>query len=120
MKSRNISFDSIYSNLGKHFCKVLPDYHGFPGSDFTVSFSRKGKIQSLKIYRYHLVEKERFSPFGHLGQLGDDQSNCFTEVEKFTCKMYGKKNLKKLDDVRTEVFMETCKPRTDRGNVSCA
>ena len=70
--------------------------------------------------RYHLVEKERFSPFGHLGQLGDDQSNCFTEVEKFTCKMHGKKNLKKLDDVRTEVFMETCKPRTDRGNVSCA
>ena len=58
--------------------------------------------------------------FGYLGQLDDDQSKDFAEIEKFTCKMYGKKNLKKIDDVRTEVFMEKSKPKTDGDKISCA
>ena len=108
VQSRNnlrfISVDSIYSNLGKNFCKALPGYHAFTGSDFTASFSRKGNIQPLK-----KLEKDARAqiPFGHLGQLGDDQSNNFAEIEKFTCKMYGKKNLKKIDDVRTEIVMKS-------------
>ena len=108
VQSRNnlrfISVDSIYSNLGKNFCKALPGYHAFTGSDFTTSFSRKGNIQPLK-----KLEKDARAqiPFGHLGQLGDDQSNNFAEIEKFTCKMYGKKNLKKIDDVRTEIVMKS-------------
>ena len=58
--------------------------------------------------------------FGYLGQLDDDQSKDFAEIEKNTCKMYGKKNLKKIDDVRTEVFMEKYKPKKDRDKISCA
>ena len=33
--------------------------------------------------------------------------------------MYGKKNLEKIDDVRTEIFMEKCKPKTDGDKISC-
>ena len=52
LQSRNnlrfISVDSKYSNLGKNFCKALPAYHVFTGSDFMASFSQKEKIQPLK------------------------------------------------------------------------
>ena len=58
--------------------------------------------------------------FGYLGQLDDDQSKDFAEIEKNTCKMYGKKNLKKIDDVRTEVFMEKYKSKKDGDKISCA
>ena len=33
--------------------------------------------------------------------------------------MYGKKNLEKIDDVRIEIFMEKCKPKTDGDKISC-
>ena len=34
--------------------------------------------------------------------------------------MYGKKNFLKIDDVRTEIFMEkTKKPKTDGDKISC-
>ena len=34
-------------------------------------------------------------PLDILGGLDDDHRNDFTDMEKFTCKMYGKKDLKK-------------------------
>ena len=96
VQSRNnlqsISVDSIYSNQAKNICKALPAYHAFTGSEFTTSFNRKGKVQSL-----NKLEKDvqAHIAFGYSGELVDDQSNDFTEIENFTCKMCGKKNLKK-------------------------
>ena len=105
---RSITVDSIYTNLGKNLCKALPDYHTFTGSDFKAFFNRKGKIQPLK-----KLEKDVQAQIvsGHLGELDADQSNDFTEIEKCTFKMYGKKNLEKIDDARTKIFMEKCKPK---------
>ena len=98
MPSRNdirfISTDSICSILGKKFCKTLP-------------------LKKLE------KDAQGQNVFGHLGQLDDDHSNGFPEIEKFTCKMYGKKNLKK-NDVRVETFTEKYKPETDRDKISCA
>ena len=34
--------------------------------------------------------------------------------------MYGKQNLKKIDDVGIEIFMENYKPKTDGVKISCA
>ena len=34
--------------------------------------------------------------------------------------MYGKPNLKKIDDVGIEIFMEKYKPKTDGAKISCA
>ena len=114
---RFISVDSLYSNLGKNFCKALPTYHAFTGSDFAVSFSQKGKIQPLKKLKKDLHAQIAFT---HLGELEDGQSNDFIEIEKFTCKIYGKKNLRKIVDVITEIFMEKYKPKIDGDKVSCA
>ena len=82
----------MYSNLGKNFCKALPAYHAFTGSDFMASFIQKEKIQPLK-----KLEKDE--------ELDDDQNNDFIEIEKITSKI--------VDDVRTEIFMEKYKPKRD-------
>ena len=92
---RFISVDSIYSNLGKHFCKALP-----------LKKSERDVQAQIAL--------------GNLAKVDDDQSNDFTETEKFTCKMYRKKILKKIDDVRTEIFMERYKSKTDEDKSSCA
>ena len=42
------------------------------------------------------------------------------KLKNLQAKMYGKKNLKKIVDVRTEIFMEKCKSKTDGGKISCA
>ena len=119
VQSRNnwriISVDSKSSKLGKNFCKSLPAYQEFTGSDFTASFGRKGMFQPIKKLEKYVQAQ---IAFGHLGELDDDQRNDFTEIEKFTCKMYCKKNLKKIHDVRTKIFMKKCKPKIDGGKIS--
>ena len=42
-----------------------------------------------------------------------------TILQKFTRKTYGKENLEKID-VRTEIFMEKYKPKTNGDKMSCA
>ena len=44
-----INIDELYSHLGKILCKSLPAYHTFTGSDFTASFTRKGKVKPFKV-----------------------------------------------------------------------
>ena len=39
------------------------------------------------------------------------------KLKNLQAKMYGKKNLKKIVDVRTEIFMEKCKSKTDGGKI---
>jgi len=46
---RYISVNQIYDNLGKEFCKALPEFHTFTVCDYTASFNRKGKVRPLKI-----------------------------------------------------------------------
>ena len=69
LQSRNnlrfISVDSKYSNLGKNFCKALPAYHAFTGSDFMASFSQKEKIQPLKKLEKDVQTQNQFE-FVHL------------------------------------------------------
>ena len=55
--------------------KALPAYHAFTGPAFTPFFSRKRKIQLLKL------EKDERAQiiFGYLGELDAHQSNDLTE-----------------------------------------
>ena len=78
---RFTSVDSIQSNiLGKKICKSLLAYHAFIGYDFTAFFSRKRKIQPIK--KLEKAVKTQIV-FQHLGEVDNDQSNNFTEVENF-------------------------------------
>ena len=49
------------------------------GSDFTASFSQKGKIQPVKELEKDVKAQITFE---HLGELDDDYSDDFTEIEK--------------------------------------
>ena len=96
VQSRNnlrlICANSIYTNLRENLYKALLAYHALTGCDFTALFSWIGKIQPQKKLKKSVQAQIVFQ---HLGELDDDQSKDLTEVEIFTCKMYGKKNLKK-------------------------
>ena len=41
-------------------------------------------------------------------------------IEMFTCLMYGKKRSNKINEVRTEIFMQKYKPEREYDKISCA
>ena len=96
-------------------CKALPAYHAFTGSDFTPFFSRKRKIQLLKLEK----DERAQIVFGHLGELDAHQSNDFTEVGNFTSEMNSKKKLKKINDVK-RFFWKNTSQISDGDKISCA
>ena len=114
---RYISVDSIYSELGKGLCKALPAYHAFTGSDFTACFSRKGKVQPLKILEKDVKAQNAFS---NLTNIDVSESIDVSEIEKFVCKMYGKKKFESINEVRAQIFMDKYKPKRDGDKISCA
>ena len=48
---RYIDVKEIHHSLGYRLCFALPGYHASTGCDFTVSFSREGKVNHLKKLR---------------------------------------------------------------------
>ena len=47
--SRYININQIYQTLGEQICRGLPALHAFTGSEYTSSFSRKGKVRLLQL-----------------------------------------------------------------------
>ena len=86
---RYINVNEIYQSLGYRLCRVLPGYHAFTGSDFTASFSRKGKVNPLKKLRKNAKSIKVFSELGDKETVGKKQ---IRDTEKFVCEMYGKNN----------------------------
>ena len=65
---RYIDVRKLFKKLGKDFCRALPAFDIFTGSDYTAAFSRKGKIRPLKT-----LEKDKTAQtvFGDMG-FSDD------------------------------------------------
>ena len=99
LKSKNslryININQIYQVLGEKICRRFLALHGFTGSDYTISFSRKGKVWPLK-----LLEKDRDAQQAFANIAEDDLSDgkIVAEIEKFTCKFYGTKRLTSVDE----------------------
>jgi hypothetical protein len=104
---RYINVNQLYSVLGIEICAALPAYHAFSGSDYTASFSRKGKVRPLKA-----LEKSKVfqAAFKHLGETTAIDNEIITAIEKFVCSMYGMKNLHDVNHARFEMFMKRYKP----------
>ena len=79
---RYISVDQMCYDLGEKLFKALPAYHAFTGSDYSASFSRKGKREPFK-------KLERDIPsqiaFGRLGGVAPNEIiRIFPQIERFT------------------------------------
>ena len=97
-----VNINQIYQTLGEQICRGLPALHAFTASDYTRSFSRKGKVQPLQ-----LLEKDRDGQQAFANIAKDDLSDgkIVVEIEKFTCKLYGADRLASVDEARFEMFL---------------
>ena len=96
---------------------ALPAFHAFSGCDYLAAFSQKGKIRPFKLLEN---DKDAQLAFANLGnetpQL--DESDV-KQIEKFVCKMYGKKNISSVDDVRLQIFFDKYKPKKETQKITC-
>lgn len=113
---RYISINSIHAKIGDILCKSLPAYHAFSGCDYTASFSRKGKVRPLKILENDVKAQHAFI---ELGEEEEVKELTYQILENYLCKVYGKKTLQCINDVRTEVFFDKYRPKGNKDRISC-
>lgn len=113
---RYISINSIHAKIGEILCKSLPAYHAFSGCDYTASFSRKGKVRPLKILENDVKAQHAFI---ELGVEEEVKELTYQILENYLCKVYGKKTLQCINDVRTEVFFDKYRPKGNKDRISC-
>ena len=66
---------TLANELGNYICNVLPAFHALTGSDFTITFYRRFKIQSFKtLMKTH--KKRLFAPF-------TSNRNCYS-IQSYT------------------------------------
>lgn len=105
---RFIDITSLSAKLGPTLCKALPGFHAFTGSDYTPSFSYKGKVRPLKI----LEKNESYlNAFGSLGSSETLPKELVSDIEKFVCEMYGNKRVSSVNEARFLGFMKVYKPK---------
>ena len=101
---RYININQLHENLGEKLCRTLPAYHALTGCDYTVSFNRKGKIKPLKVLQKNETAMDAFIEIGVAEELKEE--TCLL-IEKYVCAVYGKKNLEDIDEVQTQIFVES-------------
>ena len=86
---RYISVNGLYVTLGEQLSSALPGFHAFTGCDYLAAFSRKGKVRPFKLLETDTNAQTAFSNLGEESfQVSDEDIKI---LEKFVCKMYGKK-----------------------------
>ena len=96
-----INVNKIYNQLGEILCKALPAYHTLKGCNYSTSFCRKGKVQPFKILEKDVQTQEVFGKLANMEELDEASEEV---IEKCICKVYGKKYIDKVNDVRTQIF----------------
>ena len=90
------------SKLSKEldYVKALPGISAYTGIDYLPAFYRKGKVRPLLL----ITKKQKFvNAFVALGNL-DLSENIISDIEEFTCHMYGYPKNKCINDVLKAEF----------------
>ena len=98
-------------------CAALPRFHAFTGSDYTASFSRKGKVRPLALLEKNQNAIEMFSKLGDEEGINDEQ---YADAQKLVCSMYGQKKLSSIAEASLEMFLKKYKPKIGKNPISCA
>ena len=95
--------NSIYWELGETICKALPAYHSLTGCDWTASLFKKGKVRPLKP-----LQKDTDAQIGlsELSTLERIDENTISTIEGYVCMMYTSKNICKVNDIGTQIFLK--------------
>ena len=90
------------SKLSKEldYAKVLPGIYTYTGIDYLPAFYRKEKVRPLLL----MTKEQKFvNAFVALGNL-DLSENIISDIEEFTCQMYGYPKNKCINDVLKAEF----------------
>ena len=105
------------SKLSKEldYVKALPRICAYTGIDYLPAFSRKGKVRPLLL----MTKKKKFvNAFVALGNLHLSE-NIISDIEEFTCHMYGYPKNKCINDVLKAEFDKKCKPKPGKNPLDC-
>ncbi|KAG1689652.1 Protein disulfide-isomerase TMX3 [Nymphon striatum] len=113
---RFIDVNGLHRKLGEKYCKCLLAYHALTGCDYSASFCRKGKVKPLKILEKNEDLQKTLATFA----FSEVDTNTLTLVESYVCRIYGKKTLTEINDVRMQIFLEKYRPKNENERLSYA
>lgn len=91
----------LAESLGEEYCATLLGYYVFSGEDCTSAFKGKGKVRPLK----KLEKNPKFhKAFQQLGDDWDVDLFMQTQIEQFTCLMYGRSRDTSVDVARAKLL----------------
>lgn len=99
-----INISSISEMLGQDLTRSLSGFHSFTGS-----FTGKGKLKLPRVLKSNPAYQKAFASLGSSEIIADD---VITEMDKFTCEIYGIKRNTNADkqptvnDARYQMFCE--------------
>lgn len=96
-KKRLINVSEMANNMREVHIEALLSLHVFRGCDATNCF--KG-IEKLKPLKFHENMPKFESPLARLGDSWDVPSNLIDELNTFTCAVYGRPGIKRVDELR--------------------
>ena len=86
-------------------CTALMALHAYSGCDTTSAFKGLRKIKPIKT----LSKMPKYAPI--LARLGDSWTvpeDLFNDLDEFTCALYGRPRMRRVDDVRFHRMKELC------------
>ena len=86
-----ISITKTIQNFGKKLSPSLLALHALTDCDYTLSFSRKGKVCPLKNLEKNEIAHETFGWLGYVEEISEPMLNIW---EEFVCQLYNGKKVK--------------------------
>ena len=106
---RYINVNEIYENLGPLLASALLAFHAFFGCDYLAAFSRKGKVRPYNLLKTDGPAQEAFASLSE--GLPEVNEEVIDEIKRFLCKVYGKKKVTSINEVRLQVFASKYKQK---------
>ena len=104
-KQRLINVTELAEDYTQSYCTALMCLHAFTRCDTTSAFKRIGKIKPLKI----LQKTPRFAAvLSKLGEEWDITEDLIDDLKEFTCAIYGRARVHKVDELRHVRIKELC------------
>ena len=104
-KKRLINVTAIAQECGEKLCTALMSLHVFTGCDTTSAFRGIGKIKPIKLLQKKTVFEDCLVKLGENWSLDEKE---LSELEKFTCSLYGYPRYSNINTLRYDILMKKC------------
>lgn len=100
-----IDVTGLAKSLTPKLCSALLGAHAYSGCDSTSAFKGKGKVKAIKLIQNSEAHQ---TTFARLGESWDIEDSLFSDVERFTCRLYGNCRITKVNQLRYISLQSKC------------